>query len=143
MLIGLPTATPKEFMNSASYAFGNLDNSECSATVKCALADHVFAQSALGPTASRSSSASSRPSGPSVRIVPPQTASHPKRNISSSAGAFDSTLHISEEAANANIAVPWAMISACSIASIFGFGARCLTHLEANFYGLTCRHCKG
>lgn len=37
-------------------------------------------------------------------------------------GAFDSTLHISEEATNANVAVPWAMICACSIAGVLGWG---------------------
>jgi hypothetical protein len=43
----------------------------------------------------------------------------PLRHLS---GAFDSTLHISEEATNASIAVPWAMISACGISSILGWG---------------------
>ncbi|KAF7984560.1 hypothetical protein HWV62_13765 [Athelia sp. TMB] len=95
VLIGLPATTPKEFMNSASYAFGNFDD------VSAWPNGFAFILSFLAPLWA--------------------------------IGAFDSTLHISEEAANANIAVPWAMISACSIASILGFGARCLIHLEANF----------
>ncbi|KIP07828.1 hypothetical protein PHLGIDRAFT_29863 [Phlebiopsis gigantea 11061_1 CR5-6] len=37
-------------------------------------------------------------------------------------GAFDSSVHISEEATNANIAVPWAMMGACAIAGVLGWG---------------------
>ncbi|KAF7974533.1 hypothetical protein HWV62_12002 [Athelia sp. TMB] len=83
VLIGLPATTPKEFMNSASYAFGNFDNASAWPN------GFAFILSFLAPLWA--------------------------------IGAFDSTLHISEEAANANIAVPWAMISACSIAGILGF----------------------
>jgi hypothetical protein len=37
-------------------------------------------------------------------------------------GAFDSSVHISEEATNASVAVPWAMMGACSIGGILGWG---------------------
>ena len=37
-------------------------------------------------------------------------------------GAFDSSLHISEEATNASIAVPWATVGACAIGSVLGWG---------------------
>lgn len=38
------------------------------------------------------------------------------------AGAFDSSVHISEEATNASVAVPWAMMGACGIAGVLGWG---------------------
>ncbi|KAI0027596.1 amino acid/polyamine transporter I [Vararia minispora EC-137] len=37
-------------------------------------------------------------------------------------GAFDASVHISEEATNASVAVPWALMSATSIASVLGWG---------------------
>ncbi|PSS31960.1 hypothetical protein PHLCEN_2v2287 [Hermanssonia centrifuga] len=40
------------------------------------------------------------------------------------AGGFDSSVHISEEATNASVAVPWAIVGACSIAGILGWGER-------------------
>lgn len=38
-------------------------------------------------------------------------------------GGFDSSVHISEEAANAAVAVPWAIVSAIGIAGVLGTGA--------------------
>jgi amino acid transporter len=38
------------------------------------------------------------------------------------AGAFDSSVHISEEASNAATAVPWAIVMAISIAGVLGWG---------------------
>jgi len=35
---------------------------------------------------------------------------------------FDSSVHISEEASNAAVAVPWAIVSAIAIAGILGWG---------------------
>ena len=32
-------------------------------------------------------------------------------------------MHISEEATNASVAVPWAMMGACSIGGVLGWGA--------------------
>ncbi|KAG1744393.1 amino acid/polyamine transporter I [Suillus lakei] len=72
VLIGLPAATPKANMNSASYALGNFTN--------C----HFLA--------------------PSWTI-----------------GAFDASVHISEESSNAATAVPWAIVSAIGIAGILGW----------------------
>lgn len=37
-------------------------------------------------------------------------------------GSFDSSVHISEEASNAAVAVPWAIVSAIGIAGILGWG---------------------
>lgn len=37
-------------------------------------------------------------------------------------GSFDSSVHISEEASNAAIAVPWAIVGAISIAGVLGWG---------------------
>ena len=37
-------------------------------------------------------------------------------------GSFDSSVHISEEAANAATAVPWAIVGAISVAGILGWG---------------------
>jgi len=84
MFIGLPIATPKEFKNTAKYAFGDFENFNGWPS------GYAFVLSFLGP----------------LWVI----------------GAFDSTLHISEEATNANIAVPWAMISACGVASVLGWG---------------------
>ena len=39
-----------------------------------------------------------------------------------SIGAFDASVHISEEATNASIAVPWALLSAVIIACVLGWG---------------------
>ncbi|KAI0319540.1 amino acid/polyamine transporter I [Amylostereum chailletii] len=36
-------------------------------------------------------------------------------------GAFDASVHISEEATNASVAVPWALLSATGIASVLGW----------------------
>lgn len=42
-------------------------------------------------------------------------------------GSFDSSVHISEEASNAAVAVPWAIVTAIAIASVLGWGNRLLT----------------
>jgi len=84
VIIGLPAATPKEFKNTAKYAFGDFQNFNGWPS------GYAFILSFLAPLWA--------------------------------IGAFDSTLHISEEATNASIAVPWAMISACTISSILGWG---------------------
>jgi hypothetical protein len=39
-----------------------------------------------------------------------------------SKGSFDSSVHISEEASNAAVAVPWAIVGAIGIAGILGWG---------------------
>ena len=39
-----------------------------------------------------------------------------------SAGSFDSSVHISEEASNASVAVPWAIVYAIGIAGLLGWG---------------------
>lgn len=44
-------------------------------------------------------------------------------------GGFDSSVHISEEATNAAIAVPWAIVSAIGIAGILGTGVNFNTSL--------------
>lgn len=42
--------------------------------------------------------------------------------ISPILGGFDGPIHISEEASNANVAVPWAIVSAIGSAGLLGFG---------------------
>jgi hypothetical protein len=37
-------------------------------------------------------------------------------------GSFDSSVHISEEASNAAVAVPWAIVTAIAIAGVLGWG---------------------
>jgi hypothetical protein len=39
-------------------------------------------------------------------------------------GSFDSSIHISEEASNAAVAVPWAIVTAIGIAGVLGWGER-------------------
>ena len=39
-----------------------------------------------------------------------------------SPGSFDSSVHISEEASNAAVAVPWAIVYAIGIAGVLGWG---------------------
>lgn len=57
--------------------------------------------------------------------------SSPKRRffslVSFYAGAYDSSVHISEEAANARTAVPFAIISSAAIAGIVGWGQYSMT----------------
>jgi len=84
VIIGVPAATPKEFKNTAKFAFGDFENFNGWPS------GYAFILSFLAPLWA--------------------------------IGAFDSTLHISEEATNASIAVPWAMVSACSIAAVLGWG---------------------
>ena len=45
-------------------------------------------------------------------------------------GSFDSSVHISEEASNAAVAVPWAIVYAIGIAGILGWGQYTLSHLS-------------
>ena len=37
-------------------------------------------------------------------------------------GGFDSSVHISEEARNAKVAVPWTIMTVVAMGSLFGFG---------------------
>ncbi|KAF8130357.1 amino acid/polyamine transporter I [Boletus edulis] len=83
VLIGLPIATPKEYMNSASFALGNFTN------VSGWPNGFAFIMSFLAPLWT--------------------------------INGFDSSVHISEEATNATTAVPWAIVSAVSIASLLGW----------------------
>ncbi|KAJ7696949.1 APC amino acid permease [Mycena rosella] len=86
MVIGLPSATPAEFKNSASYAFGNFEN------ITLWPSGYAFILSFLAPLWSIS--------------------------------GFDSGVHISEEARNANVAVPWAIIYATGSGTILGFAVQ-------------------
>ncbi|KAI0701617.1 APC amino acid permease [Earliella scabrosa] len=69
IIIALPVATPSEFRNPPSFAFGGFTNSAPLWTI----------------------------------------------------GGFDASVHISEEAANARTAVPWAIISAVAVAGVLGW----------------------
>lgn len=46
--------------------------------------------------------------------------------LSRTTGLFDATLHLSEEATNANVAVPWAMVTSCIASAILGLGQWCI-----------------
>ncbi|KAF9238376.1 amino acid permease-domain-containing protein [Melanogaster broomeanus] len=83
VIVGLPAATPKEFMNTASFALGNFSNFNGWSN------GYAFFLSFLAPLWTISS--------------------------------FDSSVHISEEAANAATAVPWAIVSAIGIAGVLGW----------------------
>ena len=43
-------------------------------------------------------------------------------SLTAVAGSFDSSVHISEEASNAAVAVPWAIVGAIGIAGVLGWG---------------------
>ncbi|KAH0834010.1 amino acid/polyamine transporter I [Lanmaoa asiatica] len=73
VIIGLPAATPKEYMNSPSFALGNFSNANGWPS------GYAFILSFLAPLWTICS--------------------------------FDSSVHISEEAANAATAVPWAIVT--------------------------------
>ncbi|KDQ54539.1 hypothetical protein JAAARDRAFT_209261 [Jaapia argillacea MUCL 33604] len=83
VIIALPAATPKEYMNTAKFALGGFDN------VSGWPNGFAFIYSFLAPLWTICS--------------------------------FDSSVHISEEAANAAIAVPWAITGAIAIAGILGW----------------------
>ena len=61
--------------------------------------------------------------GLSVRVLPPNPESFHADEITES-GSFDSSVHISEEASNAAVAVPWAIVTAIGIAGVLGWGNR-------------------
>ncbi|KLO14662.1 amino acid transporter [Schizopora paradoxa] len=84
VIIALPIATPKEFKNDASYAFGGFVNLNGWPN------GYAFILSFLAPV---------------WTIL-----------------AFDSPLHISEEATNARTAVPFAIICSCFVAGVLGWG---------------------
>ncbi|TFY62224.1 hypothetical protein EVG20_g6781 [Dentipellis fragilis] len=83
IIVGLPSATPNEFRNSAGYAFGSFENFYGWPN------GFAFILSFLAPLWT--------------------------------VGGFDTSVHISEEAKNASIAVPWALISAVAISSVLGW----------------------
>lgn len=83
VIIALPAATPSEFRNTASYAFGNF------------------------------TSLNGWPNGFAFIL----SFQAPLWTICS----FDSSVHISEEASNAAVAVPWAITGAIAIAGILGW----------------------
>ena len=49
-------------------------------------------------------------------------------------GSFDSAVHISEEASNAAVAVPWGIVLAIGVAGILGWGK---SRLDFAFYTQT------
>ncbi|KAL5524934.1 hypothetical protein ACEPAF_8803 [Sanghuangporus sanghuang] len=83
VMIALPAATPKEFMNDASFALGGFSNMTTWPD------GFAFILSFLAPLWTICS--------------------------------FDSAVHISEEASNAAIAVPWAIVGAIFVAGVLGW----------------------
>ena len=43
-------------------------------------------------------------------------------NSSSTTGSFDGPVHLSEEATNAAIAVPWAIVGSIGVSAVLGLG---------------------
>ncbi|OCB87964.1 amino acid transporter [Sanghuangporus baumii] len=89
VMIALPAATPKEFMNDASFALGGFSNRLICPTVTTWPDGFAFILSFLAPLWTICS--------------------------------FDSAVHISEEASNAAIAVPWAIVGAIFVAGVLGW----------------------
>ena len=62
-----------------------------------------------------------------------------------SIGSFDSSVHISEEASNADTAVPWAIVYAIGIAGVLGWGedhrAAKQTVIDRTIYSDQCFAC--
>ncbi|KAF8227382.1 amino acid transporter [Tricholoma matsutake] len=85
IIIGVPAATPKEFRNSAAFAFSNYENLSGWPN------GFAFILSFLSP-------------------------------LWSVAGAFDATVHISEEATNANVAIPYAIVLGITSSALLGWG---------------------
>ncbi|GLB36976.1 putative APC amino acid permease [Lyophyllum shimeji] len=83
IIIGVPAATPREFKNNASYAFGDFQN------LTGWPDGYAFILSFLAPLWA--------------------------------IGAFDSTVHISEEATNADVAIPYAIILAATSSGVLGW----------------------
>ncbi|KAI5993805.1 amino acid permease-domain-containing protein [Pisolithus orientalis] len=108
VIIVLPVATPKEYINSAGYALGNFTN--------CIYLPCFFFFLLLVKT-----KLTERPSHVSVNGWPNGFAFvlslvAPLWTICS----FDCAVHISEEASNAATAVPWAIVSSITVAGILG-----------------------
>jgi amino acid transporter len=96
-------ATPPEFKNSASYVFGHFENCMDNSL-------HIRALSLTGYLCS----VSLWPSGFAFLL----SFLAPAWVI----GGTDSSVHISEEVKNANVAVPRAMILSTALGCIFGWG---------------------
>lgn len=87
------------------------------------LNSHSAEQSTAGRTAMLSYSAFSLLCGQlvNIRLL---TSVHCRRLIPglSNSGGFDASVHISEEASNASVAVPWALMIAVTVSSVLGWG---------------------
>lgn len=83
IIIGMPTATPKEFKNPASFALGGFENLYPWPN------GFAFVLSFVAP----------------LWVI----------------GGFDSSVHISEEARNANVAVPWAVVCSTFLGCVLGW----------------------
>jgi len=108
VIIGLPAATPKEYMNSASYALGNFTNCgsnsrgdsslpDCRVTCSERLARWICLLSEL-------------PRSIVDHLYVPIDL-YMLFVLMSCLANFDFCVHISEESSNAAIAVPWAIVS--------------------------------
>jgi amino acid transporter len=100
IIIGMPIATPKEFRNSARSAFGDLEN--------CIFCPHYVANLI------HSEPVSDWPIGYGFIL----SFMAPLWTI----GGFDACVHISEEASNATVAVPWAIVGAVTLSGVLGWG---------------------
>jgi len=102
IIIALPAATPKELRNEASFAFGGFVNCECDSY------HFKFNFLTIYTLVSRWSDGFAF----IVSFLTPLW----------TLGAFDASLHLSEEATNASTAIPYAIISSTVLSLIFGWG---------------------
>lgn len=84
IIIALPVATPREYINTAKFTFTEFEN------LTTWPAGFAFTLSFLAPLWTMS--------------------------------CFDCVVHISEEASNASVALPWAIISANMVSGVLGWG---------------------
>ena len=112
VIVALPAATPKEYKNTASYAFGNFMNRTSSSIL------NIVHMNCLIPCI-----VNGWPNGfafiisfmaPLWTICTHMQTCFGVVSDGQSAGSFDSAVHISEEASNAAIAVPWAIVCPAS-----------------------------
>ncbi|KAF7347019.1 putative amino-acid permease C11D3.08c [Mycena venus] len=121
MIIGLPAATSTDLRNSAKYAFGNFENSGFSP----ASAIHPMIKSGSNSLAQWLCFHFKFPGSIVVhRLVFTVRKGGISCSLVSNQGGFDVGVHISEEARNASIAVPWAIVSVTGIGCLLGFAVQ-------------------
>lgn len=117
LIIALPLATPVEFKNNAKFALWDFTNCGYNILQYIQELKHNLSSKRVAEWICLHTELS-RPSMDYLYCYP-QSIIRPTHFI---LGSFDSSVHISEEAANASTAVPWAIVGAISIGGILGWG---------------------